>query len=224
MAKLVRRRASAIFRVLFPDLPDWPPSPRAALRAFSSAQTFRVEELMRDGHYLIRAELPGLDPDKDIEVTVGGKTLTIYAERGQQDEEPQRTEFRYGPRARSVRLPARVDAHDVRARYRNGILEISVPVPEAQREGSGSRSRTKTSRNQRKQRHQPRDPRPHRGCPGPRSRPLLHRFHRPHNNRKQGSKALWQAQKPIVIAENPSGLFTAWLSGITRWLRSHAAA
>lgn len=136
MAKLVRRRASAIFRVLFPDLPDWPPSPRAALRAFSSAQTFRVEELMRDGHYLIRAELPGLDPDKDIEVTVGGKTLTIYAERGQQDEEPQRTEFRYGPRARSVRLPARVDAHDVRARYRNGILEISVPVPEAQREGS----------------------------------------------------------------------------------------
>jgi len=136
MAKLVRRRAPAIFRVMFPGLPDWPQSPRAALRALSSAQTFRVEEVMRDGHYLIRAELPGLDPDKDIEVTVDGKTLTIYAERWQQDEEPQRTEFRYGPFTRSVRLPARVDAQDITARYRNGILEVSVPMPEVQREGS----------------------------------------------------------------------------------------
>ena len=136
MAKLVRRRAPAIFRVLFPDLPDWPQSPRAALRAFSSAQTFRVEELMHEGHYLIRAELPGLDPDKDIEVTLEGRTLTIYAERWQQDGEPQRTEFRYGPLTRSVRLPARVGAPDITARYRNGILEVSVPVPEAPPQGT----------------------------------------------------------------------------------------
>jgi len=136
MARLVRRWAPALFRVMFADLPGWPPSPRAALRALSAAQSFRVEELMREGRYLIRAELPGLDPDQDIEVTADGTALTIYAERWQQDGEPQRTEFRYGPLTRSVRLPARVGAPDITARYRNGILEVSVPVPEAPPQGT----------------------------------------------------------------------------------------
>jgi HSP20 family protein len=81
MAKPVRLRAPAVLRAMFPDLPEWPESPRTVLLAFSSAQTFRVEELVRDSHYLIRAELPGLDPAKDIEVTVDGRTLTIRAER-----------------------------------------------------------------------------------------------------------------------------------------------
>ncbi len=121
---------------MFPDVPDWPESPRTALLAFSSARTFRVEELVRDNHYVIRAELPGLDPAKDIAVTVDGRTLTIHAERGQQDEEPYRTEFRYRSATRSVRLPARVDAEDITASYRNGILEVSVLLPEPVQEGT----------------------------------------------------------------------------------------
>ncbi len=136
MVKPVRRRAPAVFRAMFPDLPDWPESPRTALLALSSAQTFRVEELVRDNHYVIRAELPGLDPAKDIEVTVDGGTLTIHAERCQQDEEPYRTEFRYGSATRSVRLPTRVDAQDITARYQKGILEVSVPMPAPKREGT----------------------------------------------------------------------------------------
>ena len=136
MAKPRRRQPPGIVRTMFPDLPDWPESPREALLAFSSAQTFRVEELVRDDHYVIRAELPGLDPEKDIEVTADGRTLTIHAERRQQDEEPHRTEFRYGSLTRSVRLPARVEAQDITARYSNGILEVSFPMPEEKREGS----------------------------------------------------------------------------------------
>lgn len=136
MAKPVRRQALAILRAMFPDLPDWPESPRTALLAFSSAQTFRVEELVRDSHYVIRAELCGLDPANDIEVTVNGGTLTIYAERWQKDDEPHHTEFRYGPLTRSVRLPAGVDVQDITARYRKGILEVSVPIPAARPEGT----------------------------------------------------------------------------------------
>ena len=136
MAKPVRRQALAILRAMFRDLPDWPESPRTALLAFSSAQTFRVEELLRDSHYVIRAELCGLDPANDIEVTVDRRTLTIYAERWQKDDEPSHTEFRYGPLTRSVRLPAGVDAQDITARYRNGILEVSVPIPAARPEGT----------------------------------------------------------------------------------------
>jgi HSP20 family molecular chaperone IbpA len=135
MAKQVPRQALAMLRAMFPDLPDWPESPRTALLAFSSPQTFRVEELVRDSHYVIRAELSGLDPANDIEVTVDGRTLTIYAERWQKDDEPHRTEFRYGPLTPSVRLPARVDAQDITASYRKGILEVSVPIPAAEPEG-----------------------------------------------------------------------------------------
>jgi len=130
MAKAARRQVPAALRAIFPDPPPgWPESPRAALLAFSSAQTFRVEELVREDQYVIRAELPGLDPATDIEVTIRGRTLTIHADRGPHDDEPRRTEFRYGPVTRSVWLPARADVHGITARYRTGILEVSIPVP-----------------------------------------------------------------------------------------------
>jgi len=130
MVKPARRQVPAALRAIFPDPPaGWPDSPRAALQAFSSAQTFRVEELVRDDQYVIRAELPGLDPATDIEVTIDGKTLAIHADRRRRDDEPRQTEFRYGPVTRSVWLPARADVHGITARYRNGILEVSIPVP-----------------------------------------------------------------------------------------------
>jgi HSP20 family molecular chaperone IbpA len=67
---------------------------------------------------------------------VDGKTLAIHAERRRQDSGPCRSEFRYGSLTRLVRLPARVDATDVTARYEKGVLEVSVPVREARPEGS----------------------------------------------------------------------------------------
>ena len=136
MAKPARRQVPAALRAMFPDPPPgWPESPWAALLAFSSAQTFRVEELVRDDQYVIRAELPGLDPATDIEVTVEGRTLVIHADRRRDDDEPRRTEFRYGPLTRSVWLPARADVHGITASYRKGILEVSIPVPAPKPEG-----------------------------------------------------------------------------------------
>jgi len=128
MAKLSRPQAPARFRAAFPDLADWLESPWTGLPPFLAGQVFRLEESVRDDRYVIRAELPGLDPENDIEVTVDGRVLTIRAERRQQDQEPSRSEFRYGSLAREVRLPARVDPADVAARYDNGVLEVSVPV------------------------------------------------------------------------------------------------
>jgi len=130
----LRPQAPAIFRALLPGLVDWLESPWAGPPQFTAARTFRVEEGARDNRYLIRAELPGLDPDRDIEVTVEGSTLTIHAERRQEDSGPYRSEFRYGPLTRLVRLPAKVDAKDVTARYERGVLEVSVPVREVRPE------------------------------------------------------------------------------------------
>ena len=136
MAKLPRPQAPAKFRAVFPDLADWLESPWTGPPPFLTGQVFRLEETIRDNRYVIRAELPGLDPENDIEVTVDGRILTIRAERRQQDNGPYRSEFRYGSLARQVRLPARVDAADVTARYGKGVLEVSVPVREVKPEGT----------------------------------------------------------------------------------------
>ena len=135
MEKLSRPEAPAIVRALFPGLIDWLESPWAGPPQFTAARTFRVEEGARDNRYVIRAELPGLDPDRDIEVTVEGCTLAIHAERRQEDSGPYRSEFRYGPLTRLVTLPAKVDAQDVTARYERGVLEVSVPAREVRPEG-----------------------------------------------------------------------------------------
>ena len=136
MAKLPRPQAPARFRAIFPDLADWLESPWTGPPPFLAGQVFRLEESIRDDRYVIRAELPGLDPENDIEVTVDGRILTIRAERRQQDTGPHRSEFRYGSLARAVRLPARVDPADIAARYDKGVLEVSVPAGAVKPEGT----------------------------------------------------------------------------------------
>jgi len=115
------------------DLFDWSESPWTML-PFAQGRAFRVEDYVEDGRYVIRAELPGLDPAKDIQVTVDGGTLTIRAERREEHKEPHRSEFRYGSLSRSVKLPAPPDPKDVTASYDQGILEVSVPVAQVTRE------------------------------------------------------------------------------------------
>lgn len=95
----------------------------------------RVEEERRDDHVVIRAELPGIDPDKDVEITLSEGMLHIRAERRQEIKEESegrvRSEFRYGSFERSLPLPKGATEQDVQASYRDGILEITVPVAAA---------------------------------------------------------------------------------------------
>ena len=95
----------------------------------------RVEEFVDGDALVVRAELPGLDPDKDVELTISDGVLHIRAEREERSEhkgkEGYRTEFRYGSLQRSVPLPAGTKDEDVKASYHDGILEVRVPVGEA---------------------------------------------------------------------------------------------
>lgn len=111
------------------DMVDWLESgPSIALR--DGDRFVRVEDFERDGNYVVRAELPGVDPDKDIEVTVEGEYLTIHGERHEEVREKNRSEFRYGSFSRSLRMPAGADATSVQATYRDGILEVVMPLGE----------------------------------------------------------------------------------------------
>jgi len=95
---------------------------------FSGWRSVPVEEYSDERGYVLRAELPDRNPEKDISVTVADGALTIAAQREQAKHEGQQSEFRYGGVSRTVSLPAGVKADEVSASYSNGILEIHVPI------------------------------------------------------------------------------------------------
>ena len=110
---------------MFPELVEWFEEPFLTLRPYLG-QPIRIEDFVEGDHYMVRAELAGIDPEKDVEVTVGGGYLTIHAERHDKTEGKHRTEFRYGAFSRSLSLPAQANADDVKASYDHGILTVSV--------------------------------------------------------------------------------------------------
>lgn len=94
----------------------------------------KVEEIHEDGTLVIRAECPGVDPDKDVEVSLSDGMLHISATREVRTEDDgngrRRTEFHYGHFSRDVRVPPGLDERAIKANYRDGILEVTVPWPE----------------------------------------------------------------------------------------------
>ncbi len=119
-------------RPLLPELSElFSAFPRFAnLRPHFDNNLLRVEDEMKDGLYEVRAELPGVDPIEDIEVTVRDGQLTIKAERTQTSESNGHSEFSYGSFVRTVPLPAGADEDDINATYDRGILTVSVPLSE----------------------------------------------------------------------------------------------
>lgn len=62
--------------------------PLFAARSLISPHPIRVEDKIEDDYYMIQAEMPGLDPDKDVKITVEDNTLVIDPERT--EESPAR--------------------------------------------------------------------------------------------------------------------------------------
>lgn len=90
-----------------------------------------IEVFERGNRMFIRAELPGLTKD-DVKVEIGDDLLTIQGERKQEKHEKQegsiRSERCYGTFFRQLSLPEGVDADAAKATFRNGMLEIEMPV------------------------------------------------------------------------------------------------
>jgi HSP20 family protein len=96
----------------------------------------RVEEFVDEGTLVVRVELPDIDPDKDVELSVANGVLHIRAQREErtekQEKDTYRSEFRYGSFVRDVRLPDGVKEDDITASYKDGVLEVRVPLPAAE--------------------------------------------------------------------------------------------
>jgi HSP20 family protein len=110
--------------------PDW-------MAPFTEA-TMRLEEFNEEGTHVVRVEMPGIDPDKDVDLTVENGMLSIRAERREEhrteDKHRYRSEFTYGAFSRTVRLPVGATEQDVKASYADGILEIRFPIDDQKAE------------------------------------------------------------------------------------------
>ncbi|GAA4038352.1 hypothetical protein GCM10023063_24390 [Arthrobacter methylotrophus] len=99
-----------------------------------AAAGIRVEQLVEGTTLVIRAELPGIDPEKDVDITLGEGFLEIRAERQEKKEDKDkgsyRSEFRYGSFVRRISLPDSVQQDDISASYKDGVLEVRAPIPE----------------------------------------------------------------------------------------------
>jgi HSP20 family protein len=122
----VRRQPRSLFpefSELFATFPSF-----SGMRPAFDTRLMRLEDEIKDGRYEVRAEIPGVDPAKDIDITLRDGQLTIKAERSEKKEFDGRSEFSYGSFVRTVTLPAGADEDDVKAAYDKGILTVSVAV------------------------------------------------------------------------------------------------
>ena len=103
----------------WPEIADWP---------HGGAHTLRIEDRLEQDRYVVRAEIPGVNPDKDVQITVGDGVLTISAERHEEVKEKGHSESRYGSFLRRVSLPPGSKEEQLEARYHDGILEVTVPI------------------------------------------------------------------------------------------------
>jgi len=76
--------------------------------------------------YTVTAELPGFEPE-DFNVEVSGNTLTVKAERREEEKDKQGRSYRYGSYYESFPLPANVNAENICANYHSGLLEVRIP-------------------------------------------------------------------------------------------------
>ena len=85
---------------------------------------------------VLRAQLPGLSPE-DAELSVVGDTVTLKGNRPGPEasarERYHRREREAGGFVRTIQLPFTVESEKVRAQFRNGVLEVTLPRAASER-------------------------------------------------------------------------------------------
>ncbi len=107
---------------------DWPVMPEIQM-PFEGKMP-HVDVLDRDSEIVVRAELPGVEKD-DLDVSMTDNSVTIKATSAQEEKEEKGDYFRHeisrGSFARTVGLPGDVDGSKAKAKFKNGILELTLP-------------------------------------------------------------------------------------------------
>ena len=95
----------------------------------------RIDVLQRGNEFVVRADLPGMNPD-DISVEISDDAITISGQRQQEHVEENGSVYRfertYGSFFREIPLPQGAIADQAKASFKDGVLEITVPAPPEQ--------------------------------------------------------------------------------------------
>lgn len=95
-----------------------------------SGFTPRVNVTETDREINVSAELPGID-EKDIDVSLNNDILTLKGEKKEEKEDKGKDYYRmersFGSFSRSIPVPAEVDTEKVTAKFRKGVLTITMP-------------------------------------------------------------------------------------------------
>lgn len=99
-----------------------------------SVGVLRVDEYREDGALVVRAEVPGIDPDTDLDVTASGGVLQITVERHGGEVPEGRSYLRHelvhlSRLERDLPLPEGAQGSALKATYDSGVLEVRVPLP-----------------------------------------------------------------------------------------------
>lgn len=136
---LVERRFSSpldVFENLQHFMEPWPDMlawPMFGWRE-GSLGVLRVDEYREDGALVVRADLPGIDPDTDLEVTASGGVLHIAVERHDEEVPEGRSYLRHEilhrhRLERDLLLPEGAEGSELAATYDDGVLEVRMPLP-----------------------------------------------------------------------------------------------
>jgi len=106
---------------------DWPTMPQ--LRTGMP----KVDVVERDNEVLIRAEVPGVKKE-DLEVSMTDNTVTIKGHTSHEEKEEKGDYYRHeiskGSFSRTVALPGDVDNDKAKTKFKDGVLEVTVPKVE----------------------------------------------------------------------------------------------
>jgi HSP20 family protein len=99
-----------------------------------------TDVVREEGAIVVTTELPGIDPEKDIEITLDDDMLVIRGEKTAEKELSEKDRYlherHFGSFERRLPLPDGVDAESIAASYDKGVLTVRVPVPAATAESA----------------------------------------------------------------------------------------
>jgi HSP20 family protein len=118
----IRREMDRMFNRFFGEWPSLEPVVEEWAPAVDVSETA--------DNLVVRTEVPGISPD-DIKVSLVGNNLIIKGEKKQEKEEKEENYYRmersYGSFARTIPLPCEIVEDKVEAKYKNGVLTITLP-------------------------------------------------------------------------------------------------
>jgi HSP20 family protein len=114
---------------LFETFSPTPQGPPESAKFIPAIEIYETPDMV-----YLQVELPGLDP-KHLDIQVAAEAISIKGERRAENVVEKngvtRSEFRYGQFHRVIPLPARVQNTEVKANYKNGILNLALPKHES---------------------------------------------------------------------------------------------